>query len=203
MSELYVSSPDIDKKVEITSYDGDRWIVVDKNDSTVTLDRRMEDGALESVTISREEHDSLRPERKAVQSSVGVESPLPVSGAELTSTIDPESGVDARVLSREEINRLRAENVVGSVAAAVAQNPSERFNNMFGTNESERAFHPEDAAVRSSMSETDANITRRGLQNARDEVRKAQQEGNSENSRYWQEQAGRYATELRDAGYSE
>ena len=89
------------------------------------------------------------------------------------------------------------------MAAAIVQDPSERFNNMFGTNESERAFHPEDAAVRSSMSETDANITRRGLQNARDEVMKAQQEGNSENSRYWQEQAGRYATELRDAGYSE
>jgi hypothetical protein len=203
VSEQYVSSPDIDKKVEVTRYDGDRWIVVDKNDSTVTLDRRMDDGALESVTISREEHDSLRPERKAVHPTMGVENPVRVSIAEVTSTVDPESGVDARVLSREEISRLRAKNVVGSVAAAVAQDPSERFNNMFGTDESEHAFHPEDAAVRSSMSETDANIIRRGLQDARDEVRKAQQEGNSENSRYWQEQAGKYATELRDAGYSE
>lgn len=58
------------------------------------------------------------------------------------------------------------------------------------------------AAVKPKLDEMEIALLRRGLASARENVSDAQDRGSDEDSRYWQEVAGRYAKDLRDAGES-
>jgi hypothetical protein len=117
-----------------------------------------------------------------------------------------ENGQDfSKAVKREAISDQYQQQLAEDLAGAALRSEvkisdgREEFPGMFDPHFESNA---DDAAINSSseLDNDDIALLERGLRSAREEIAKAQKEGRGDDSRYWQEIAGRYVNDLRNAG---